>query len=468
MSERTNREKPEVYALRQDGGTWQISRRDFLKTAGIGAAALGAGLNSRLVRPAEAEDLSKLCKETSAHPDEIKKLMVSPDGKYLVSYSNGMVKCWDFDNYSLLGLRKVSVSDHYGNFLTVGMYRGKQCLLFKLSNENRIDAVELPAMEKHVDNGIKIDWIGSNKLLRLECDRRGNLYILRLDQTSAGNQKYIITRVDAGSGSDRYKNTADLFESEEEINSYAVFDNGKKLFLVSGGHNCRIADLSDNSTADVSEMPAIKTTDGFSILPGETAVLYPEWSPSLSLDLVSLTDGKTVWANSLTETKYNKPEVMSCAVTPDGSFGVLLGREAVQILWLISIKDGKVLKETETGSFSDDCTRIAIANDGRKAAIANGKSILFFSLPDLEVIGCPMEIEYTKDNAKGITFESTDAVTGKTVTVTLPCGAAIPAGAVCTCNCVAGSVPSCTCVGHTCSCNSHRSGGGGGHYWHPN
>ena len=147
MSERTNREKPEVYALRQDGGTWQISRRDFLKTAGIGAAALGAGLNSRLVRPAEAEDLSKLCKETSAHPDEIKKLMVSPDGKYLVSYSNGMVKCWDFDNYSLLGLRKVSVSDHYGNFLTVGMYRGKQCLLFKLSNENRIDAVELPAME---------------------------------------------------------------------------------------------------------------------------------------------------------------------------------------------------------------------------------------------------------------------------------------------------------------------------------
>ena len=52
MSGQTKKEKPEVYALRQDGGGWQFSRRDFLKAAGIGAAAVGIGLNSRFVRPA--------------------------------------------------------------------------------------------------------------------------------------------------------------------------------------------------------------------------------------------------------------------------------------------------------------------------------------------------------------------------------------------------------------------------------
>ena len=41
MSRQMNKEKPEVYALRQDGENWQITRRDFLKVAGVGAAALG-------------------------------------------------------------------------------------------------------------------------------------------------------------------------------------------------------------------------------------------------------------------------------------------------------------------------------------------------------------------------------------------------------------------------------------------
>lgn len=71
------------------------------------------------------------------------------------------------------------------------------------------------------------------------------------------------------------------------------------------------------------------------------------------------------------------------------------------------------------------------------------------------------------------------------------CGAAIPAGAVCTCNCHSvpwcpGDVPACdcdcVCVGHcdghvpACQCDGHAGGGGGGttctcdvvHYWYPN
>jgi hypothetical protein len=53
--------------------------------------------------------------------------------------------------------------------------------------------------------------------------------------------------------------------------------------------------------------------------------------------------------------------------------------------------------------------------------------------------------------------------TTKGVTYTLPCGSPIPAGAVCTCNCV--TVPAaCSCDSYSpCSCNSFSS-----HYWYPN
>ena len=51
-------------------------------------------------------------------------------------------------------------------------------------------------------------------------------------------------------------------------------------------------------------------------------------------------------------------------------------------------------------------------------------------------------------------------VGNETRTFTLPCGSPLPAGAVCTCNCVT-APPACGCVGH-CTCNKQ-----GGHYWHP-
>ena len=52
MSGNEHKEKPEVYAIRRDGGDWQISRRDFLKAAGLGAAVMGIGMSSRFVKPA--------------------------------------------------------------------------------------------------------------------------------------------------------------------------------------------------------------------------------------------------------------------------------------------------------------------------------------------------------------------------------------------------------------------------------
>jgi len=43
-------------------------------------------------------------------------------------------------------------------------------------------------------------------------------------------------------------------------------------------------------------------------------------------------------------------------------------------------------------------------------------------------------------NTKGLTDNSRDTITGRTITYTLPCGSPIPPGAVCTCNCVPGTI----------------------------
>lgn len=68
----------------------------------------------------------------------------------------------------------------------------------------------------------------------------------------------------------------------------------------------------------------------------------------------------------------------------------------------------------------------------------------------------------TKPGEKGLDYQYTDEY-GNTYNLNLPCGSTLPAGSVCTCNCV--TVPrTCSCVDNTpagCSCNPI-------HYWYPN
>ena len=68
---------------------------------------------------------------------------------------------------------------------------------------------------------------------------------------------------------------------------------------------------------------------------------------------------------------------------------------------------------------------MAVSPDGTKGAVGVGRSIVFYSLPDLEVIGCPMDLTVMPDNSEAVEISGVDPVTGQTVTYTLPCGAAM-------------------------------------------
>jgi WD40 repeat protein len=178
--------------------------------------------------------------------------------------------------------------------------------------------------------------------------------------------------------------------------------------------------------------------------------------------------------------------VLSVAISPDGGLLVSGGRgragrsrppvilgvagaaarkrgpsEAVK-LW--SLPDGKLLK-TLTGHAAE-VTALAIGADGR--TLASGSTdgeIELWSLPGGKSLPiCLMDTSASDSRVKGVKYSKDGAV------YTLPCGAPIPPGAVCTCNCVPGT--GCSCVGNV---STGGGGGGGGRctcvpvsYYHPN
>ena len=100
--------------------------------------------------------------------------------------------------------------------------------------------------------------------------------------------------------------------------------------------------------------------------------------------------------------------------------------------------DGKLLATLE--GHTDFVNAVAASPDGKLIASASkDKTIKLWSLPDGKQIGCLMDLDVCKNNVKGVLYKAKNA-SGTTVTYTLPCGSAIPAGAVCVCNCVPGSI----------------------------
>ncbi len=448
-----NNEKPEIYAVRQDSGNWQISRRDFLKAAGIGAAALGAGLESGCSRP---KPLDSICGDITAHKSTITGLILSADGKYLVSSDKDhLSKCWDFEKQSLLG----SVKQNFG-FYAAGYHNGKSCLFTKIG-DGQIIILELPltemttdqaAVESPVSESVVIPdldkgWFIVDSSENIYTDSYGSISIYRKE--------------------DGYQHKELLYEPEHSgsgIKDMRLFDGDAKLFVQwNQSSSYGILDLETRKLARYKSICSV-----FAILPDNVHALI---CSDKSYSLMDLGTGEAVWTQQGPQPGGGKVyAIKAAAVMADGSAAVLLVTYNQKCwLYMVSLADGSQLSEYEAGYLirSDSFAGPVLSPDGTKMALAIDKTILYFSLPDLMLIGCPMDVDEAKNDKKGVEISAKDSVTGETYTYTMPCGAAIPNGAVCTCNCVKGR-GGCACDGHSRSNKNSGGARGGSHYWHPN
>jgi len=222
-----------------------------------------------------------------------------------------------------------------------------------------------------------------------------------------------------------------------------------------------LASGSDDKTIKLWSLPdgaLLKTLSGHTdyvyavaITPDGRLLVSGSGSKDGTIKLWSLPDGALL--KTLEGITY---DISAVVISPDGSLLASGSGDGTIKLW--SLPDGALLN-TLSGH-TNRVNALAISPDGRLLASGSkDMTIKLWSLPGGELIGCAFDLAANPPDAKGITYQSTQS--GQTVEYTLPCGAPIPLGAVCTCNCVGGSYepkPNCGCDNYS----------GPPHYWYPN
>lgn len=438
------KERPEVYALRQDRGDWQISRRDFLKAAGFGAAALGIG--NRRVSAEEKLSLDA-CRYTKAHRSTIYNIALSADGRYLISRDFDDVRCWDLENQDLLGKVPADTND-----LITGYHDGKSCVFLpRMPSTDYLLVYELPL---EASDSTRIELPSPFRFQRSTIfDFSENMYTIQDDKN--------IVCFSKGSG---YREKKILYEAPDDRKVFRIrfIDHEKKLFVQLGtGQFNRysgfgILDLTGNM---LTVFDGECNTFGILQEPGQALI-----GTKKEYRLVSLEDGSVLWSREYSDAEDSSFEkIEGTAVTPDGGYGILLADydNVKYVLCMISMADGSVMKTfvldgMDVVSLPSD---IVISPDSKKCVISIDEQIFYFSLPDLELIGCPKDpglVDLRKNTRMEIIISK--GKTGGTEKMELPCGSYLPQGAVCSCNCVSQTFDYCLTDRVVPT----------PHYWHPN
>ena len=125
------------------------------------------------------------------------------------------------------------------------------------------------------------------------------------------------------------------------------------------------------------------------------------------------------------------------AISPDGRFLVAGDHKGSIFVW--SLPDATPLMNL--AAHTGWALSLAISPDSRiLASGSTDKSVRLWSLPDLKPLGsCLVDLSATPPTAQGMQYRQNGLV------YTLPCGAPLPTGAICTCNCVPGA-GGCACI----------------------
>lgn len=131
--------------------------------------------------------------------------------------------------------------------------------------------------------------------------------------------------------------------------------------------------------------------------------------------------------------KHTKP-VAALAPTPDGKLLLSGSRDKSVILW--TMPNGKF--DATLKGHPSSVRDIAVTPDSRYAAVSSANTVVIWDLENRKIHTHLFDPAATGKDTEAQSYNVFDKSTGQWITYTLPCGSPIPAGAVCTCNCVPG------------------------------
>lgn len=435
-------QKPEVYALHQEGKDWRITRRDFLKAAGIGAAVLGSG--SGCLRTAAAsgdESFFDACNSVPAHKDNIKNILTTPDDKYMVTCSEETIKCWDLeDEYKFLGRVKVNHLSSIEKTM-IGRISGESCLIGKGKYQEDVLYCELPILSSSVFRNLPF----ADDYQAFAVDSSGNFY---------GASKH---RLFYYSADKEYKEEELLyvFETETRVESFCLICQDSKVFIqFKNGNSYGILDLTDRTLKMFSGKCSLYSVSS----DGARALIYDDKKNTAGI--IELNEGTDVGTIDFGQ---RGSTVNGIALSKDGEKGFLVERRnnAAGVLLMVSMTDGTVLGSLDLCTIGSERSPLSVTADGKRIIAGVDSSVFVINVPDLRIAALPTDLDEVIPDTEGCVVQMTDPDSGVVYTQILARGADIPKGAVCVCNTVTGRAHHCDMY-CTCDTNSRP------HYWHPN
>ncbi len=420
-----SQEPAELYDITDLEGGWTMGRRGFLATAAVtlgAAAGMTAGLPPTASGAETGSSLSLGCdRDIRAHEDDVEHLAFSRDGRLLASGGGREpVKVWEVPGGGRVdgwvGKRGVAALAWHPTQDLLALAMEETVSLYPPASDKPVRQLkDHPGEVAHIaigedgillvadtSKGTVVVWnLGAGtRLNALEVPRRRSLTAISLSSTNTTLAGATHRAIHVWSlGSPKVRNT---IETEGPVGNLLFDPLGVFLLVL------------PRRGAEVQLRDAVSGT----LLRKLNALAKPAGPMEF---------------------------------TPDGRLAAAM-KDGTVVFW--SIPSGRTTHTLVTGTSRP--TAMAISPDGTILALGNSRGeISLWAVPEGNHLSCLFDKSLMLKSKKANTYTYTDQW-GRSITTTQPCGAPLPPGAICTCNCVPGVrvVPRGPSGGGTiCTCN---------------
>lgn len=414
-----------------------MNRRGFLGV-GITAAALLSVMSSSDL--AKSTDY-KLPTELYAHKKSIVAIALTSDNNILASYGiEGTIKLWNLKNNKLLKTIETINQTDESVQITLKITPDDKYLIMSLTDRVTFFLWNLPTGKffKSHDSPkrfIRTFEIYNNTDLYFATSESDYTTIFKMSLKNGNTEPFISNAHESKISDLKFWRSKDILIS-------SAIDGSIKFWKMPTGNLIKTFSNSKLKEGKAYSTPIVEIVidekEDFLISKSDQSDLMV-WSLPKEGAIGSLFDKITLpvitdWKVGDTQTSKN-PIVHNASVVPNKAT-LVFGRPG-GLIFLWSLPDGSNAKKIHA---HDQIIRgLIITSDGKKIiTCSEDKTIKIWNFEDNELLSFLFDQKI--NSSDGTSYNVKDKITGRITTYTLPCGSPIPAGAICTCNCVPGSI----------------------------